>query len=204
MLILLFAILIYFYGALPYAYIATYLLKKRNLAYEGSGNIGVTNAFKIGGTSVGIITVLGEISKAIIPILASSYFFESNIKITLLFIYLSFLGTSFSIFLKGRGGKGSTVTIWSLMILSPKACVIMLIIWTTLVLFSKNNPVIKTIPLFLIPIIFYIFEKDIYFTVFCVLFSITTFINNRIKMDDYKFYKIFNNNPLSKKHTNGT
>jgi glycerol-3-phosphate acyltransferase PlsY len=198
MLILLFAVLIYLYGSIPYAYIATYLLKKRNLAKEGTGNIGVTNAFKSGGKIVGIITLLGEISKAVIPILASSYFFEGNIKITLLFIYLSFLGTSFSIFLKGKGGKGSTVTIWSLAILSPKACLIMLIVWIIIVLFSKNNPVIKTIPLFLIPIIFYIFEKDIYFTIFCVFFSITTFINNRIKMDDYKFYKLFNNSPLSK------
>ena len=198
MLIFLFAVLIYLYGSLPYAYIATYLLKKRNLANEGTGNIGVTNAIKVGGTAVGIITVLGEISKAIIPILASSYFFEGNIKITLLFIYLSFLGTSFSIFLKGRGGKGSTVIIWSLAILSPKACLIMLVTWITIVLFSKNNPVIKTIPLFLIPIIFYIFETEVYFTIFCVFFSITTFINNKIKMDDYKFYKLFNNNPLSK------
>lgn len=198
MLIFLFAVLIYLYGSLPYASIATYLLKKRNLANEGTGNIGVTNAFKSGGKIVGIITVLGEISKAVIPILASSYFFEGNIKITLLFIYLSFLGTSFSIFLKGKGGKGSTVTIWSLAILSPKVCLIMLVTWITIVLFSKNNPVIKTIPLFLIPIIFYIFEKEVYFTVFCVFFSITTFINNKIKMDDYKFYKLFNSNPLSK------
>jgi len=198
MLIFLFAVLIYLYGSLPYAYIATYLLKKRNLANEGTGNIGVTNAIKVGGTAVGIITVLGEISKAIIPILASSYFFEGNIKITLLFIYLSFLGTSFSIFLKGRGGKGSTVIIWSLAILSPKACLIMLVTWITIVLFSKNNPVMKTIPLFLIPIIFYIFETEVYFTIFCVFFSITTFINNKIKMDDYKFYKLFNNSPLSK------
>jgi len=198
MLIFLFAVLIYLYGSLPYAYIATYLLKKRNLANEGTGNIGVTNAIKVGGTTVGIITVLGEISKAIIPILASSYFFGGNIKITLIFIYLSFLGTSFSIFLKGRGGKGSTVIIWSLAILSPKACLIMLVTWITIVLFSKNNPVIKTIPLFLIPIIFYIFETEFYFTIFCVFFSITTFINNKIKMDDYKFYKLFNNSPLSK------
>ena len=198
MLIFLFSGLIYLYGSLPYASIATYILKKRNLLNEGTGNIGVTNAFKVGGTIVGIITILGEISKAIIPILASSYFFEGNIKITLLFIYLSFLGTSFSIFLKGRGGKGSTVIIWSLAILSPKACLIMLVTWITIVLFSKNNPVIKTIPLFLIPIIFYIFETEFYFTIFCVFFSITTFINNKIKMDDYKFYKLFNNSPLSK------
>ena len=197
MLISLFAMTVYLYGSIPYALIATYLIKKRNLAQEGTGNIGVTNSFKVGGTAVGIITLIGEISKAVFPILIAEFLFDGNLKVMLLFVYLSFLGTSFSIFLKGKGGKGSTVAIWSLMILSPYACMILLSLWTVIVLISKNNPIIKTIPLILIPIIFHIFEKDVYFTIFCVFLSSTIFINNRMKLDDYKYYDLFKN-PLRK------
>ena len=197
MLISLFAMTVYLYGSIPYALIATYLIKKRNLAQEGTGNIGVTNSFKVGGTAVGIITLIGEISKAVFPILIAEFLFDGNLKVMLLFVYLSFLGTSFSIFLKGKGGKGSTVAIWSLMILSPYACMILLSLWTVIVLISKNNPIIKTIPLILIPIIFHIFEKDVYFTIFCVFLSSTIFINNRMKLDDYKYYDFFKN-PLRK------
>ena len=197
MLISLFAMTVYLYGSIPYALIATYLIKKRNLAQEGTGNIGITNSFKVGGTAVGIITLIGEISKAVFPILIAEFLFDGNLKVTLLFVYLSFLGTSFSIFLKGKGGKGSTVAIWSLMILSPYACMILLSLWTVIVLISKNNPVIKTIPLILIPIIFHIFENDVYLTIFCVFLSSTIFINNRMKLDDYKYYDLFKN-PLRK------
>ena len=197
MLIVLFAIIVYLYGSLPYAFIATYFLKKRNLAKEGTGNIGVTNAFKVGGAAVGIITVVGEISKAIVPIMIAEFLFEGNLRVTLLFVYLSFLGTSFSIFLKGKGGKGSTVAIWSLMILSPYACLILLSLWTVIVLISKNNSTIKTIPLILIPIIFHVFENDVYFTIFCIFLSSTIFINSRMRLDDYKYYDLFKN-PLRK------
>lgn len=197
MLIVLFAIIAYLYGSLPYAFIATYFLKKRNLAKEGTGNIGVTNAFKVGGTAAGIITITGEISKAVLPIMFSEFIFDGNLKVTLLFVYLAFLGTSFSIFLKGKGGKGSTVAIWSLMILSPYACMILLSLWTVIVLISKNNPVIKTIPIILIPVIFHIFEQNVSFTIFCVFLSTTIFINNRLRSDDYKYYDVFKN-PLRK------
>ncbi len=72
--IIFFSLLSYLYGALPYAYIATYLIKRKHLGDEGTGNIGVTNAFKVGGTAAGIITVLGEISKAFLPVFIASSF----------------------------------------------------------------------------------------------------------------------------------
>jgi glycerol-3-phosphate acyltransferase PlsY len=196
MRIVFFAIIAYLYGAIPYAYVATRLSGKKSLAEEGTGNIGVTNAFKVGGTAVGIITVAGEISKALVPILTATYFFEGSLQVTLLFVYLSFFGTSFSIFLKGKGGKGSTVAIWSLLILSPYACVTLLAVWAGIVLIAKNNPWVKTIPLMLLPVIFHMFEKNAAFTAFCVLLSLTIFINNRIRLDDYKYYNLFKNNPL--------
>ena len=194
MRVVIFAIVAYLYGSVPFAYISTFLFKKRNLAKEGTGNIGVTNAFKVGGYAVGIITVCGEISKAILPILATKFFFSSNLHITLLFLYLAFLGTCFSVFLKGKGGKGSTVALWGLFILSPYACVILLLLWTIVVLISNNNPNIKSIPLLFIPIIFHLAEKDFYFTIYCILLSVTIFINNKVRLDDYKYYGNFKKN----------
>ena len=54
----------YLYGSIPFGYIATYIIKGKKLTEEGTGNVGVTNTFKVGGTGAGIVTILGEISKA--------------------------------------------------------------------------------------------------------------------------------------------
>ena len=141
--IIFFSLLSYLYGALPYAYLATYLIKRKNLAKEGTGNIGVTNAFKVGGNVVGIITILGELSKALLPIFIAHRFFPGNLTITLLFVYCALIGTSFSIFLKGKGSKATTVALWSLLILSPYALLTLLLLGAITLKIANNNALIK-------------------------------------------------------------
>lgn len=189
--ILFFSLLSYTYGAIPYAYLATYLIKKKNLTQEGTGNIGVTNAFKVGGNTVGIITILGEISKAIVPIIIGYRFFPGNLAVTLLFVYCAFIGTSFSIFLKGRGSKASTVAMWSMLILSPYALVTLLALWTVILKIAGDNFWLKKIPLLFIPIVIFIIERDLTFTLFGCLTSILFFLNSYKRKDDFIHYGIF-------------
>ena len=189
--IIFFSLLSYCYGALPYAYLATYLIRRKNLAEEGTGNIGVTNAFKVGGYAVGIITVLGEISKALVPIFIAHRFFSGNLTITLLFVYCAFIGTSFSVFLKGKGSKASTVAMWSLLILSPYALLTLLTLWMVILKIAGANVLIKKIPLLFIPIIIFIFEQDLIFTFFGFLTSILFFLNSFKRKDDFITYGIF-------------
>jgi len=189
--ILFFSIIAYLYGAIPYAHISTYLLKRKNLSKEGTGNIGVTNAFKVGGYAAGTITVFGEISKALIPIFIAHRFFSGNLSITLLFVYLSLVGTSFSIFLKGKGGKGSTLAIFSLLILSPYALFTLLALWIVILRVSRGNYLIKKIPLLFIPIVIFLFERDWIFTLFGLLTSLLFYLNSYKRKDDFVYYGIF-------------
>jgi glycerol-3-phosphate acyltransferase PlsY len=189
--IIFFSLLSYFYGALPYAYLVTYLIKRKNLGEEGTGNIGVTNAFKVGGYVVGIITVLGEISKAFVPIFIAHRLFPGNVNLTLLFVYCALIGTSFSIFLKGKGSKASTVALWSLLILSPYALLTLLTLWIVILKIAGDNVLIKKIPLLFIPIVIFIFEQDLIFTFFGFLTSLLFFLNSFKRKDDFIHYGIF-------------
>lgn len=196
--IVIFAAASYLYGALPYAHIATYLFTRKNLSKEGTGNIGVTNAFKVGGYAVGTITVLGETSKALVPILIAHRFFSGTLSLTLLFVFLSLVGTSFSIFLKGKGGKGSTVAMWSLLILSPYSLLTLLALWIVVLKVSRGNFLIKKIPLLFIPIIIYYFEHDILFALFGLLTSTLFYFNSYKRKDDFVHYGIFHGKSDSK------
>jgi pyruvate,water dikinase len=189
--IIFWSVIAYLYGALPYAYIATYLLKRKKLTEEGTGNIGVTSAFKVGGTVAGVITVCGEISKALVPIGIAHYLFGGSLTVTLLFVLLALIGTSFSIFLKGRGGKGSTIAWNSLLILSPYSFFILLLLWMTLFKLSKGNLLIKKIPLLFIPPVIYFVERDWVFTLFGLLAGMLLYLNNYWRKDDFAYYKVF-------------
>lgn len=70
---LVFALISYLYGSIPFAHIAALFISKKDLRREGSRNVGVTNAFKTAGLLSGSLTVIGEISKALVPILLGKY-----------------------------------------------------------------------------------------------------------------------------------
>ena len=188
--ILFFSLLAYLYGAIPFAYIATYLTTGKNLGKEGTGNIGVTNAFKVGGKVAVVITIIGEISKALLPIYFGYRFFAGNLNITLLFVYCSLIGTSFSIFLKGKGGRGSTVALWSLLILSPYSLILLLMLWLPVIKLSRGNLSIKRIPPFFIPIVIFIVERDVFFALFGLLTSFLFTLGSYVKKDDFVEYGI--------------
>lgn len=188
--ILFFSLLSYLYGAIPFSYIATYLSTGKNLAKEGTGNLGVTNAFKVGGKIAGITTIIGEISKALLPIYLGYRFFPGNLNITLLFVCCTLIGTSFSIFLKGKGGRGSTVALWSLLILSPYSLILLLMLWLPVIKLSRGNLSIKRIPPFFTPIVIFLVERDIFFALFGLLTSFIFFLSSFVKRDDFVEYGI--------------
>ena len=189
--IFLYALISYLYGALPFAFIATYLITRKKLNGEGTGNVGVTNAFKVGGYAVGIATVAGEISKALLPLFLAHRFFSGNLYPTLVLVYCALLGTSFSIFLKGKGGKGTTISIWALLFLSPSSLVILLVLWIVILKVSGGYALIKKIPLIFIPLILFLVERDIIFALFGLLTSIHFFVTSYIRKDDFLHYGIF-------------
>jgi len=191
MKIVLLSIASYLYGAIPFAYLATRILTGKKLTEEGTGNIGVTNAYKIGGTGAIIITLMGEISKAALPIYAARFLFGDDLFSMLLAAFSALVGTSFSLFLKGRGGKGSTVAIWTILILSPLAGVILLATAGILAVLARANIMIKKLLLICIPGVIYLVERDPVFTAFGVLASLLFLLTGYIRKDDFAYYNVF-------------
>jgi glycerol-3-phosphate acyltransferase PlsY len=191
MKIVLLSIASYLYGAIPFAYLATRLLTGKKLTEEGTGNIGVTNAYKVGGTGVFIITLLGEISKAALPIFAARTVFGEDLFCMLLAAFSALVGTSFSVFLRGRGGRGSTAALWIILILSPLAGIILLAIAGSLAVLARANIMIKKLLLICIPCVIYLVEQDPVFTAFGIFTSLLFLLTGYVRKDDYTYYNVF-------------
>jgi glycerol-3-phosphate acyltransferase PlsY len=189
--IVLLAVASYLYGAIPFAYLATRLITGKKLTEEGTGNIGVTNAYKVGGFAVVIITLLGEISKAAVPIYAARAVCGNNLLVMLLCAFCALIGTSFSVFLRGRGGRGSTAGLWIVLILSPLSGIILLAVAGILAVLTRANLMIKKLLLLCIPSVIYLVERDSVFTAFGVLTSLLFLLTGCIRKDDYAYYNVF-------------
>jgi hypothetical protein len=108
------------------------------------------------------------------------------------------LAQAFLSFLKAKVERGAPSHLWSLLILSPYSLVTLVILWFPVLKLSKGNPLIKRIPLLFIPIVIYIVERDVVFTLFGLLTSLLFFLTSYYKKDDFVEYGIFHEKQKNK------
>ena len=182
--------LFYFLGSIPFAFIFTYLFKQKKIYEEGTGNVGVANTFQEAGLLPGFLTVFGEISKAVVPILIAYFFFDKDFVLALLFTYLSLLGTNFSIFLRGKGGMGSTIIIYSLVLFSLFD---LSSLWTLLsmgaafliaYIITRNSTWTNRIAYATLPFLAYAYSSNFYFAGWGLLVAILYIARYRESKDE--------------------
>jgi len=134
----------YLVGSIP-----TGLLLSRaagiDIRKSGSGNIGATNVTRLLGKKLGVLTLVGDVLKAVIPMLAVHlYLLHSGMEINPFEVDLAvtlcggaaFLGHMYSIYLKFRGGKGVATGLGIFIVLEPLAALISLLLFIAVVYFS--------------------------------------------------------------------
>jgi glycerol-3-phosphate acyltransferase PlsY len=129
----------YIYGAIPFAYIFTHLVKGKGIDKYGSTNISLSNSFRVGGWAAGVLTLVGEISKAVLPIAVSWYFFGYEAAVSAALVFSSILGTFYSPFLRFKGGLGTTIMIWAYAFLAPLGLLVVLALGGVLYLIVRDT-----------------------------------------------------------------
>ena len=129
MVIILLMVISYILGSVPNALWIGKVFKGIDIREHGSGNTGSTNAARVLGVKLGILTLILDISKGLVPTLLSILlkvnFFEELTKISNLDYVLvgicAILGHVFSIFMNFKGGKAVATTLGVFLVLVPKA-----------------------------------------------------------------------------------
>lgn len=104
----------YFFGCISTGELLGKLFYGIDLKKYGSGNIGTTNALRTLGPMAGILTLIGDMLKAIIPIILFRILFRNTgISSQLITLYTGLgvvIGHNFPFYLKFKGGKGIAAT----------------------------------------------------------------------------------------------
>lgn len=155
-------------GSIPFGLIFT---KGRgiDLRKTGSKNIGATNVLRSAGKMPAFLTLLADMIKGAVPVFICRYII-GNTGISLRpdelvvakdlwpgIVGLSaVLGHMFSVFLSFRGGKGVATGFGVLLVYSPLAAGIGLIIWIAVAIVSKTSSLAAIIAVGLMPVVFII------------------------------------------------
>jgi glycerol-3-phosphate acyltransferase PlsY len=124
-LLLIFA---YLLGSIPTGVILAKAFGNVDPRTLGSKNIGATNVFRTVGKKLGILTLLGDILKGLIPVAIArvtldSYFWIGTVTLA------AFLGHLYPIFLKFKGGKGIATGLGVFLALSPLPAILSLLVF---------------------------------------------------------------------------
>ena len=180
-------IALYLYGSIPFGYIFLYL--NRGGIPEDRGIIGVAKSFRLGGYRSGIPTAMGEISKAIIPLAISFFYYDLEMGITVSLVFSTYIGTNFSAFLGGKGGAGATIILWSTLVLSPISILANALLFIVSVRLTKDS-YISTMHFFIqLPILFAIITRSPELTLFGIgvaMVFITRFSRERDEMKNLR------------------
>ncbi len=159
----LFIIGAYFAGSIPWGYLLCRIIKKIDIRQHGSGNIGATNVYRIAGGPVASAVLVLDVLKGFLPVYIAKSLSMTSPQVILTGI-ASVAGHSFSIFLKGKGGKGVSTGFGVVMALFPRPALISLLVWAAVIASTHYVSAGAVAASIALPVFVYLFQRDLFLT----------------------------------------
>lgn len=136
---LLSALIGYFLGSFPTAYI---ILKKTinvNVIEAGSGNIGAMNSFEISDSKIiGILVFLIDALKGLLSVYLCLLIFPTNFIFPALALFFAVFSHCYNPWLKFKGGRGLSTAAGGSALLSPLILASWCVLWAIVYVLKKN------------------------------------------------------------------
>lgn len=144
-------VLAYLAGSIPFGLVVGKVFYGVDVRQHGSGNVGTTNVFRVLGKKAGVAVLICDMLKGYIPAALAAALFDPWAAV---FIAAApVVGHIYSIFLKGRGGKGIATGAAVVLALVPLVFAIILVVWIVLLLTTRYVSVASLVAAFLVPVL---------------------------------------------------
>jgi acyl phosphate:glycerol-3-phosphate acyltransferase len=163
-------VLAYLAGSIPFGLVVGKLFYGVDVRQRGSGNVGTTNVFRVLGKKAGVAVLVCDMLKGYIPAALAAALFHPWFAI---FIAAApVVGHIYSIFLKGKGGKGIATGAAVVLALVPAVFAIILVVWIVLVLTTRYVSVASLVASFLVPVLTISFHEPLPYEIAGVLVAV--------------------------------
>lgn len=145
----------YLIGSIPFSQLITHVRTGLKLYEVGEGNVGSRNVWHVVGPQWGILALLLDCVKGYLVYWVASALVP--LVVALLAGVAVVLGHQFSVFLRGRGGKGLAPALGVLLAISPLSTLIALVVLALAYLITRDfNPsvAVAIVAIILLPLLF--------------------------------------------------
>jgi glycerol-3-phosphate acyltransferase PlsY len=161
----------YLVGSLSPSVFLGRLFRGVDVRKEGSGNAGTTNAFRVLGTRLGVAVLVADVLKGVIPVLLARYL--STPLVTVLVALACVTGHNYSVFLRGKGGKGVATGAGAALAMMPVPMAILVAVFIVLLLTTRVVSIASLTCTVLLPIMAVLFDQPLpYIVVSCFMSAV--------------------------------
>ena len=176
-MVLVYIIAAYLLGSIPVGLVLA-RLKGQDPRKVGSGNIGATNVMRAAGKTLGIITLLGDILKGLIPTGLAILYGLSPVFVVAIGL-AAFLGHLFPVYLRFKGGKGVATALGVFLALKPVAIPILLVVFIAVLLLWRYVSLGSLVGTALMPILFLLFSAPVEYVVGSLIVGVFIYWKHR-------------------------
>lgn len=119
----------YLIGSIPTGLLLVKAFSGVDIRETGSGNIGATNVYRTLGRKVGLLTLIGDCLKGVIPVVAAISLGLPDFWIAVVGL-AAFLGHVYTVFLRFKGGKGVATALGVFLAASPLSVPVALVVFS--------------------------------------------------------------------------
>jgi acyl phosphate:glycerol-3-phosphate acyltransferase len=144
----------YLLGSVPTGYILG-SLAGIDVRKAGSGNVGATNVARVVGKRHGIITLIADIAKGLVPVVIALNL-GLTATATALVGVAAFLGHLYPVFLRFQGGKGVATALGVFLGLAPWATLVLMVIFVLVILATRVVSLSSMVAAASAPVVFWL------------------------------------------------
>lgn len=170
-------IIAYLLGSIPAAYIATRLIKGKDIRQMGWGNVGAGNTFREVGKVAGITVGILDVGKGAAAVAIAHWLLDAPQLFLLAAGIAAVAGHIWPVYLKFSGGRGLATTLGVLAILMPWELLIVLAITIILIVITRNPVLSVNISLLSVPVSAWFLEKSWLLVIFPIVLLLILALN---------------------------
>ena len=162
----------YLIGSVSSAILVSILMRLPDPRKSGSNNPGTTNVLRLGSKIGALITLLGDILKALLPLLAvRTWISDDSLLLAGLGLGI-FLGHLFPLYFKFVGGKGAATALGLFLALTPTVAVVQIITWLAVALGFRYSSLAAIVTATMTPLYVWLVSSNRDFVALSVIIGI--------------------------------
>jgi acyl phosphate:glycerol-3-phosphate acyltransferase len=162
----------YLVGSLSPSVFLGKLFKGVDLRKQGSGNAGTTNAFRVLGVKLGTAVLVADLLKGVVPVVVADLVLGEPI-VTVLAALATVAGHNYSIFLRGKGGKGVATGAGAAIAMMPLVGAVLVGLFLLLLLTTRIVSIASIACTVMLPVMAIVFNEPLaYIIVSCLMSAV--------------------------------